>query len=89
MFPIAEFERAKIVIKLDWYGGVYCFHIDPGDGSTIPIYIDAHHRARLADEVNAIQGDIVDIQVAEMSWSFDERAGIKRWLVTIKESNAR
>lgn len=89
MFPIEEFERAKIVIKLDWYGGVYCFHIDPGDGSTIPIYIDAHHRDRLAEAVNAIQSGIVDIQVAEMSWSHNERSGTKRWLVTIKESNAR
>lgn len=88
MYPITEFNEARIVVKLDWYGNHHCFHIDPGDGSTIPIYIDAHVRDRHTKEVNAIQGGLVDIQVADVAWAVAGRSGVRQYLVTIKESNA-
>lgn len=85
----ASFKGVRIVINLDWYGAHYCFHIDPGDGSTLPIYLDADRRERLTKKVNAIQSDRVDIVVFEVPWSVGDRSGIKRYLKTIKESNAR
>lgn len=89
MYPISEFNKAKIVIHLDWYGPQYCFHIDPGNGDTIPIYIDAHVRDKMTRAVNAIQSEFVDIEVAEVAWAIEGRSGFKRYLTSIKESNAR
>lgn len=85
MYPISEFNKAKIVIHLDQYGVHHCFHIDPGNGDTIPIYIDAHVRDKMARAVNAIQSEFVDIEVAEVAFG----SGFKRFLTSIKESNAR
>jgi hypothetical protein len=89
MYPITEYIGAKIVVRLDWYGPFHCFHIDPGDGSTIPIYLDGHVEARQTEEVNAVQGGLVDLQVAEVAWAIGDRSGLRPYLVTIKESNAR
>lgn len=85
---MTRFENVPIVINLDWYGVHYCFHIDPGNGDTLPIYIDAERRERLAKKVHAVQGKLVDIVVSEVPWNFGGRSGIKRYLKSIKESNA-
>lgn len=87
MYPISEFNKAKIVIHPDWYGALYCLHIDPGTGETIPIYINAHVRDKMTRAVNAIQSEFVDIEVAEVAIS--TLYGFRRYLTSIKESNAR
>lgn len=85
----ALFIGAKVVVLLDWYGPHYCFHIDPGDGSTLPIYLEAHRRDRRARKVEEVQDGLVDIEVYEVPWTLGDRSGIKRYLKAIKESNAR
>lgn len=86
MYPISEFNKAKIVIRPDWYGSLYCLHIDPGTGETIPIYIDAQVREKMTRAINAIQSEFVDIEVAEVA--VPTPSGFRRYLTSIKESNA-
>lgn len=83
--PVASFKRVKIVIGPTWYGQQYCFHIDPGDGDTLPVYFGAYGREKAAAKVSKLQVGLVDLTVTEEPGASE----IKRYLKTIKESNAR
>lgn len=86
---LAFFMEVRIVVRLDWYGQHLCFHIDPGDGSTIPIYLEEHRRGRRAKKVLEVQEGLVDLSVREVPLWIGDQPGVKRYLNSIKESNAR
>jgi hypothetical protein len=88
---LALFPGARIVVRLDWYGPHLCFHIDPGDGRTIPIYLEEHRRdrrARKVQELQELRRGLVDVAAYEVPWTSGDQSGIKLYLKTIKESNA-
>lgn len=79
-----SFKGVKVVVRLAQYGSRLCFHIDPGDGSTLPIYLDPETGDRLVKKIQRLETGPLDIVVVEKP--SDSRKYLKR----IKESkNAR
>lgn len=87
-YPIVEFKQARIVVPPTRYGMGYCFHIDPGDGSTIPVYIGAPIEDQAIRAVTSLMGSLADICAAEVEWAIGDRSGTKLYFTSIKESNA-
>lgn len=75
-----SFKGVKVVVKLAQYGRRYCFHIDPGDGDTLPIYIPEDKWDQLVRKVQRLEDGPVDIVV------FEDPPDTRRYLKRIKES---
>lgn len=75
-----SFKGVKVVVKLARYGRRYCFHIDPGDGDTLPIYIPEDKWDQLGKKVGRLENGLVDIVV------FKDPPDTRRYLKRIKES---
>jgi hypothetical protein len=84
-----KYNGVRVVVRLEQYGTRFCFHIDPGDGSTLPIYIPEDSERRLLKKVEKLERGLIDIVVSEEPWEVGDSTGVKRYLKRIKESNAR
>jgi hypothetical protein len=67
----------------------YCFHIDPGDGSTMPVYIGPPIEEQAIRAITSLMPGLVDVSIAEVEWAIGDRSGIRPYFTSIKESNAR
>lgn len=87
---LVTLTQVKVLSEPEWWGSKFCFRIHSDEGDVSTIYIGAHRRQWLADQIAKHQGKFVDLEVNRVPWITRRRSEIKSgtmfYLMEIKES---